>query len=59
MLQDVSERKVRFTSTLLPKELLERIENTVTHMGFKVEKRNGKIGTNYDDIVMCTFTVYN
>ncbi|CAI9267665.1 unnamed protein product [Lactuca saligna] len=41
--EDVSERKVRFTSTLLPKELLERIEHTVTHMGFKVEKRNGKL----------------
>ncbi|KAI3737827.1 hypothetical protein L2E82_27840 [Cichorium intybus] len=41
--EDVSERKVRFTSTLLPKELLERIECIVTQMGFGVEKRNGKL----------------
>ncbi|KVH96402.1 Kinase associated domain 1 (KA1) [Cynara cardunculus var. scolymus] len=41
--QDVSERKVRFTSTRSPRNLLERIENTVSEMGFGVQKRNGKL----------------
>lgn len=41
--EDVSERKVRFTSTCSPRKLLERIENTVSHMGFGVQKRNGKL----------------
>nr|XP_016441427.1 PREDICTED: CBL-interacting protein kinase 1-like [Nicotiana tabacum] len=41
--EDISERKIRFTSTLLPKQLLDRIENTVTQMGFQVQKRHGKL----------------
>ncbi|KAI5651007.1 hypothetical protein M9H77_37012 [Catharanthus roseus] len=41
--EDVSERKIRFTSTYSPKELLERIEHTVTQMGFHVQKKNGKL----------------
>ncbi|XP_011071316.1 CBL-interacting serine/threonine-protein kinase 1-like [Sesamum indicum] len=41
--EDVSERKIRFTSHHSPKELLERIENTVIQMGFHVQKKNGKL----------------
>ncbi|KAL3505549.1 hypothetical protein ACH5RR_030931 [Cinchona calisaya] len=41
--EDVSERKIRFASTISPKELLERIEHTVTQMGFQVQKKNGKL----------------
>ncbi|KAL1535279.1 Non-specific serine threonine protein kinase [Salvia divinorum] len=39
----VSERKIMFTSNHCPKELLERIERTVTEMGFRVQKKNGKL----------------
>ncbi|XP_016509849.2 CBL-interacting serine/threonine-protein kinase 1-like [Nicotiana tabacum] len=41
--EDISERKIRFTSNLLPKQLLDRIENTVTQMGFQVQKRHGRL----------------
>ncbi|TMW94774.1 hypothetical protein EJD97_009807 [Solanum chilense] len=41
--EDVSERKIRFTSSLSPKQLLERIENMVTQMGFHVQKRHGRV----------------
>lgn len=41
--EDVSERKIRFASNHSPKELLERIENTATQMGFGVQKKNGKL----------------
>ncbi|KAD4385154.1 hypothetical protein E3N88_25322 [Mikania micrantha] len=41
--EDVSERKVRFTSTYSPRTLLEKIEDTVSQMGFGVQKRNGKL----------------
>ncbi|XP_075081836.1 CBL-interacting serine/threonine-protein kinase 1 [Nicotiana tabacum] len=41
--EDISERKIRFTSNLLPKQLLDRIENTVTQMGFHVQKRHGRL----------------
>ncbi|PIN00328.1 Serine/threonine protein kinase [Handroanthus impetiginosus] len=41
--EDVSQRKIRFTSNHSPKELLQRIENTVTPMGFHVQKKNGKL----------------
>ncbi|XAR49758.1 Non-specific serine/threonine protein kinase [Bertholletia excelsa] len=41
--EDVSERKIRFTSSYSPKELLERIEDIVTQMGFRVQKKNGKL----------------
>ncbi|KAL7235500.1 hypothetical protein ACSBR1_018906 [Camellia fascicularis] len=34
--EDVSERKIRFTSNRSPKELLERKEDTITQMGFGV-----------------------
>lgn len=40
---DVSERKIRFTSNLSQVELLERIENIVTAMGYCVQKKNGRL----------------
>ncbi|KAF6172241.1 hypothetical protein GIB67_024863 [Kingdonia uniflora] len=41
--EDVSERKIRFTSNHSPKDLLEKIEDIVTKMGFRAEQRNGKL----------------
>ncbi|KAL9255917.1 CBL-interacting serine/threonine-protein kinase 1-like protein [Drosera capensis] len=41
--EDASERKIRFTSNLSHKELIERIEDTVRGMGFIVHKKNGKL----------------
>ncbi|GAB4825641.1 CBL-interacting serine/threonine-protein kinase 1 [Ancistrocladus abbreviatus] len=41
--EDVFERKIRFTSNLSHKDLIERIEDTVTGMGYSVQKRNGKL----------------
>ncbi|XP_004252954.1 CBL-interacting serine/threonine-protein kinase 1 isoform X1 [Solanum lycopersicum] len=41
--EDVSERKIRFTSNLSPKELLDRIENLAVQMGFQVQKKPGKL----------------
>ncbi|KAL8120424.1 hypothetical protein AgCh_017559 [Apium graveolens] len=41
--EDVSERRMRFTSRHSPKELIERIEDIVTRMGFVVRKRSGKL----------------
>lgn len=41
--EDVSERKIRFTSNHSAKDLLARIEDTVTEMGFRVQKKNGKL----------------
>ncbi|ESW10563.1 hypothetical protein PHAVU_009G220200 [Phaseolus vulgaris] len=39
--EDVSERKLRFTSTHPPKDLEERIEDIVTGMRCRVQKKNG------------------
>ncbi|XXG78933.1 hypothetical protein AAC387_Pa09g0107 [Persea americana] len=41
--EDVSERKIRFTSNHSPKELFGKIEDIVVGMGFQVQKRNGKL----------------
>lgn len=41
--EDVSERKIRFTSNHSAKDLLEKIESTVTEMGFRVLKKNGRV----------------
>ncbi|KAL9410041.1 hypothetical protein AB3S75_043906 [Citrus x aurantiifolia] len=41
--EDVSERKIRFTSNHSAKDLLEKIEDIVTEMGFRVQKKNGKL----------------
>ncbi|XP_042474842.1 CBL-interacting protein kinase 1-like [Macadamia integrifolia] len=41
--EEASERKIRFTSNHSPKQLLEKIEDIVTEMGLRVQKRNGKL----------------
>ncbi|KAI6685167.1 hypothetical protein NL676_031080 [Syzygium grande] len=41
--EDISERKIRFTSNHSAKDLIKRIEDTVTEMGFRVQKRNGRL----------------
>ncbi|KAE9602532.1 hypothetical protein Lal_00049589 [Lupinus albus] len=41
--EDVSERKIRFTSNLSAKDLIDRIEDIVTEMGFRVHNKNGKL----------------
>ncbi|TYJ17749.1 hypothetical protein E1A91_A09G074200v1 [Gossypium mustelinum] len=41
--EDVSERKIRFTSNRSGKDLLAKIQDTVTEMGFRVQMRNGKL----------------
>lgn len=46
LIQDVSERKIRFTSNHSAKELLERIEDIVTDMGFCIQKKNGRVSVN-------------
>jgi len=48
MFQDVSERKLRFTSTHPPKDLEERIEDIVTGMRCRVQKKNGIVSTIID-----------
>ncbi|KAL9253878.1 CBL-interacting serine/threonine-protein kinase 1-like protein [Drosera capensis] len=49
-IQDASERKIRFTSNLSHKELIERIEDTVRGTGFIVHKKNGKLKVVKDQI---------
>lgn len=44
-LQDVSERKIRFATNISAKDLMEKIEYTVTEMEFRVQKKNGKVST--------------
>ncbi|KAL2327519.1 hypothetical protein Fmac_020946 [Flemingia macrophylla] len=46
--EDVSERKIRFTSSHSLKELNERIEDIVTEMGFRVQKKNGMLKVTQD-----------
>ncbi|KAL0381157.1 UNVERIFIED_CONTAM: CBL-interacting serine/threonine-protein kinase [Sesamum angustifolium] len=41
--EDVSEREIRFTAHHSPKELLDRIENTVMQMVSHVQKKIGKL----------------
>ncbi|KAM7277737.1 hypothetical protein ACFE04_004871 [Oxalis oulophora] len=41
--EDVSERKIRFTSNYSAKDLMEKIEYIVTEMGFCVQKKNGRL----------------
>ncbi|KAK6913603.1 NAF domain [Dillenia turbinata] len=41
--EDASQRKIRFTSNFSPRDLLERIEDTVTEMGFRIQKKNGRL----------------
>lgn len=48
--ENASERKIRFTSNLSHKELIERIEDTVRGMGFIVYKKNGKLKVVKEEI---------
>ncbi|XP_020599250.1 CBL-interacting protein kinase 1-like isoform X2 [Phalaenopsis equestris] len=41
--EDVSERKIRFTSNYPPKDVYKKIEDLVTEMGFQVQRGNGKL----------------
>ncbi|KAI5418570.1 hypothetical protein KIW84_042990 [Lathyrus oleraceus] len=41
--EDVSERKIRFTTNLSAKDLMKKIEDSVADMEFRVQKKNGKI----------------
>ncbi|XP_017974854.1 PREDICTED: CBL-interacting serine/threonine-protein kinase 1 isoform X2 [Theobroma cacao] len=41
--EDVSERKIRFTSNHSAKDLLARIQDIVTEMGFRVQMKNGRL----------------
>ncbi|KAK9084443.1 hypothetical protein Scep_030914 [Stephania cephalantha] len=41
--EDVSERKIRFTTNYSLRDLVEKIEGNVKEMGFRVEKSNGKL----------------
>ncbi|CAH8362627.1 unnamed protein product [Eruca vesicaria subsp. sativa] len=41
--EDVSERRIRFTSNISAKDLLEKIETAVTEMGFSVQKKHAKL----------------
>ncbi|XP_028786970.1 CBL-interacting serine/threonine-protein kinase 1 isoform X2 [Neltuma alba] len=41
--EDVSERKMRFTSNHAAKDLIAKIEDIGTGMGFRVQKKNGKL----------------
>ncbi|XVF28108.1 hypothetical protein REPUB_Repub15cG0000700 [Reevesia pubescens] len=41
--EDVSERKIRFTSNHSAKDLLARIQDIVTEMGFRVQLKNGRL----------------
>lgn len=44
-LQDVSQRKIRFTSTHSPKDLFDKIENAVKLMGFQAQRGHSKVDT--------------
>ncbi|KAG9459958.1 hypothetical protein H6P81_004466 [Aristolochia fimbriata] len=46
--EDVSERKIRFTSNYSAKDLIERMECIVTKLGFRVQKKNGKLKVMQD-----------
>ncbi|XP_014521790.1 CBL-interacting serine/threonine-protein kinase 1 isoform X2 [Vigna radiata var. radiata] len=46
--EDVTERKIRFTSTHSPKDLEERIEDIVTGMRCRVQKKNGMLKVTQD-----------
>ncbi|GMI64565.1 CBL-interacting protein kinase 1, SNF1-RELATED PROTEIN KINASE 3.16 [Hibiscus trionum] len=50
--EDVSERKIRFTSNLSGKDLLARIQETVREMGFRVQVRNGRLQAIQEERVL-------
>ncbi|CAM0881039.1 unnamed protein product [Alopecurus aequalis] len=41
--EDVSQRKIRFTSIHSPKDLFDKIENAVTMMGFQAQRGHSKL----------------
>ncbi|KAH0462157.1 hypothetical protein IEQ34_009732 [Dendrobium chrysotoxum] len=41
--EDVSERKIRFTSNYSPNDVFKKIEDIVTEFGFQVQRGNGKL----------------
>ncbi|KAJ1418714.1 Serine/threonine-protein kinase, active site [Sesbania bispinosa] len=47
--EDVSERKIRFTSNLSAKDLIEKIEDAAKEMEFRVQKKNGKLKVMQDN----------
>ncbi|KOM33366.1 hypothetical protein LR48_Vigan01g292200 [Vigna angularis] len=49
--EGVSERKIRFTSNLSVKDLIERIEDTVTDMEFIVQRKNDKLKVIWENKV--------
>ncbi|KAE8689526.1 CBL-interacting serine/threonine-protein kinase 1 [Hibiscus syriacus] len=46
--EDVSERKIRFTSNHSAKDLLARIQDIVTEMGFRVKMKNRRLKATRD-----------
>ena len=54
--QDVSERRIRFTSNSSARYLLEKIETAVTEMGFSVQKKHAKVSLhNMLFLFLCYF----
>ncbi|KAG2315822.1 hypothetical protein Bca4012_066669 [Brassica carinata] len=47
--EDVSERRIRFTSNTSAKDLLEKIETAVTEMGFSVQKKHAKLKVKQEE----------
>ena len=47
--EDVSERRIRFTSNTSAKDLLEKIESAVTEMGFSVQKKHAKLKVKQEE----------
>ncbi|OEL38325.1 CBL-interacting protein kinase 1 [Dichanthelium oligosanthes] len=41
--EDVSQRKIRFTTTYQPKDLFDKIERSASEMGFQVQRGHGKL----------------
>ncbi|KAG2616249.1 CBL-interacting protein kinase 17-like isoform X1 [Panicum virgatum] len=41
--EDVSQRKIRFTTTHPPKDLFDKIERSASEMGFQVQRGHGKL----------------
>ena len=51
LLQDVSQRKIRFTTTHPPKDLFDKIERPASEMGFQVHRGHGKVSTGLPSII--------
>lgn len=48
LLQDVSDRKIRFTSNYSPNVLFDRIADIVRQMGLQIQKAPGKVSPILD-----------